>query len=79
MDLCHRPLLSTPFKSDGYTHNWNTGNALAVVLNILFLTVTGHHVDPPVQTNQAYVTVVRSSRKIKTQPCPAYELAVIES
>ena len=51
---------------------------LAVMLNVpLFL--TEYHVDPPVQTNQAYVTVVRSSGKIRTQPCPAYELAVIES
>ena len=54
------------------------GMVLAVVLNVL-LFLTEHHVDPPVQTNQAYVTVVRSSGKIRTQPCPAYELAVIES
>ena len=51
---------------------------LAVMLNVL-LFLTERHVDPPVQTNQAYVTVVRSSGKIRTQPCPAYELAVIES
>ena len=54
------------------------GMVLAVMLNVV-LFLTGHHVDPPVHTNQAYVTVVRSSGKIRTQPCPAYELAVIES
>ena len=50
---------------------------LTIMLNMAFL--TEHHRNPPMQTNEAYVTVVRTSRKIKTQPCPAYELAVIET